>query len=76
VSTLWLSNVLGSDRLTVGLMLAVTWLLPLVLRWARTTTAGRSTEPVRVPLPRSNQLESVPVTVSVPRRRSRRTRRR
>jgi hypothetical protein len=43
VSTLWLSTVLGNDRLTVGLMLVVTWLLPVGLKWLRRQGGGLPT---------------------------------
>src|SRR4030095_12045185 len=35
VSTLWLSDRLGDERMTVTLVLGATWLLPLLLRWWR-----------------------------------------
>jgi hypothetical protein len=36
-STLWLSNVLGNDRLTIVIAIATAWILPLVLQRMRTT---------------------------------------
>jgi hypothetical protein len=32
VSTLWLSSVIGDDRITIGIALVATWLLPLPIR--------------------------------------------
>jgi len=59
VSTLWLSNVLGSDdRLTVGVVLGATWGLPLIIRWARRRAANG---PSAVPSPQ------VPLTSHEPR---------
>lgn len=41
VSTLWLGDALGNDRLTIGVMLFVMLVLPAILRrWRRATTAG------------------------------------
>jgi len=41
VSTLWLGNTLGNDRLTIGVMLFVMLVPPAILRrWRRTTAAG------------------------------------
>ena len=41
VSTLWIGDALGNDRLTIGVMLLVMLVLPAILRrWRRATTAG------------------------------------
>jgi hypothetical protein len=34
-STLWVSSVFGDDRLTIGLVLVATWVIPLMIRRAR-----------------------------------------
>jgi uncharacterized membrane protein len=42
VSTLWLGDALGNDRLTIGVMLFVMFVLPAILRrWHSTTTVGK-----------------------------------
>ena len=40
VTTLWVSSVSGDDRLTVGAVLLVTWVLPLAIRRLRRRNAG------------------------------------
>jgi len=48
-STLWLSEVLGNDKLVVGLMLGISWVLPLLLRRLRKGTSDvAAAEPSRV----------------------------
>jgi len=44
-STLWVSSVFGDDRLTVGVVLIGTWLLPMIIRRAR--RAAPSADAVR-----------------------------
>jgi hypothetical protein len=52
-STLWLSGVIGDDRITVGIVLVVTWLLPWVIGRAR---RARSQPPSRPTRARSKRL--------------------
>src|SRR5215469_102344 len=46
-STLWVSSLFGDDRLTVGVVLIGTWLIPVVIRRIR----GRASRPAAVPGP-------------------------
>jgi hypothetical protein len=61
LSTLWLSDVLGNDRLVIGIMLAMTWVLPLLLRRLRPGPASPSTreQPVLVPASLPRQVPDV-----------------
>ena len=42
VTTLWVSNIFGDDRLTIGAVLIATWVLPLVIRRLRQRYAAPS----------------------------------
>jgi hypothetical protein len=44
-STLWLTSALGDDRLAVGLVVGVSWVLPLILRRMRKTAPRPSPVP-------------------------------
>lgn len=44
-STLWLSGVLGDERMTVGAVLLLTWVLPLLLRRLRRVVDGGLARP-------------------------------
>ena len=62
-STLWISGVLGDERVTVGAVLVITWVLPTVLRRVRLHRAPRvvtASQPIApIPLPVAE-----PVTVT------------
>jgi hypothetical protein len=78
-STLWISGVLGDERVTVGAVLVATWVLPTLLRRvrlrrSRTVVATPTPPPIApMPLPVAEPVTAAP-TVARSRRRANRTR--
>jgi hypothetical protein len=56
ISTLWVSQLLGDDRLTIGAVLIGTWVIPLVVRKLR----GKRVEPVATAEAVHLRMASVP----------------
>jgi len=59
-STLWLSGVFGDDRVTIGVVLGATWLLPLFLRRLRRPRRPAATAPGAPPA-----LRATPTTTAL-----------
>jgi len=74
-STLWLSSVLGDQRLTIGLMLGVTWVLPLLLRRMRSGARAFGPAPAAAPIAVPAAAQRVMAARSTAPRRARRRRR-
>lgn len=70
LSTLWASSVFGDDRLTIGVVLLGTWLLPLMLRRMRRRTAPAASAPAVAAEPASVRMAQVAAAPRLaPRRR-------
>ena len=56
-ATLWLSGIIGDDRITIGAVLIGTWVLPLVIRRLRSAGSPVRTQPQpsAVPLQRARR---------------------
>jgi hypothetical protein len=65
-STLWLSSVVGDERLTIGVVLGAMWILPMVIRKWRERNASPSARTRAAPLAHA---EPEPVSV-VPRKKT------
>jgi hypothetical protein len=78
-STLWISGVLGDERITIGAVLVATWVLPALLRRVRLRRAPRvatAAQPIApIPLPVPEPVTAAPTSaVARSRRRANRTR--
>jgi hypothetical protein len=78
-STLWISGLLGDERVTIGAVLVATWVLPTLLRRVRlrrtprvATAAAQPIAPIPLPLPEPVTIASK--TTSRPSRKANRTR--
>jgi hypothetical protein len=71
-STLWISGLLGDERLTIGLVLVATWVLPTLLRRLHGRRAARvAAAPAPRPIAAVSMAVAEPVPPAVPRSRRR-----